>query len=82
VRDGGRLGHPGRQESECSVRLAYYKMIDAGVTLNGDDSDQRAAARMKRIGDPSLKDRTPGITTLARPAAAVRVTSQRRSDWR
>lgn len=40
------------------------------MTLRADHRDRLATPRVKRVGDPDLKRRTPGSMTLSRPALA------------
>ena len=59
------LRHPGRDQSERAVWLNHDQVILACEPPPERDQHHLAASRMKRIVDPDLERRTPGIVTLS-----------------
>ncbi len=57
-----------RDQSERAVRLNHDQMILTGEPLAVLDLHHLSGPRMKRIEDPHLERRTPGIVTLSRAA--------------
>jgi hypothetical protein len=64
-RAGHCLRHPGRDQSERPVWLNHAQVILACESPLKHDRHHLAASRMKRIVDPDLERRTPGIVTLS-----------------
>lgn len=69
-RAGRLIGHPRRDQGERAIRLDDDQMIDSSEPASKHDRNQLAAARMKRIVNPCLERRTPGIVALPRAAWA------------
>jgi hypothetical protein len=61
-----RLGHPRRQQRQCPIGLPDDKVFSASMGLRSEHHDHFAAARVKGVADPNLKNRTLGSMTLFR----------------